>query len=334
MGFAARFRAGFATRYAESFGLRFAPRLAPWLAGPVRFLFRIRLVPWCRPRFAGPLAEAFAPRFAGGFAPAYPRDRTNHRGPDCTEIGEDRIQLCMLCVLSVLCGSMSASGAHGRLDRRLHIHRIRQWLIPLTDSNWSLRSSLPATSRKRLTDCASSQTTGECMTEFQIRPALSADLPAVAAVAEGVQTMVAVRRGLVGGPCPEFSASLTSYETAAHDPNTCFLVGIVGGRVAGYVMASIERTPDDLTTVPRACIVELAVGAEFRRRGIGSALLVHAEAWAEKAGLTLVQLAVWEFNDEALALYRRSGYETIMRKMEKVVVARDSSRGQPPVCTT
>ena len=48
-------------------------------------------------------------------------------------------------------------------------------------------------------------------------------------------------------------------------------------------------------------------------------LLARVEQWAAERGLGLVQLAVWEFNTEALRLYDRAGYRSIMRKLEKPI---------------
>jgi ribosomal protein S18 acetylase RimI-like enzyme len=57
-------------------------------------------------------------------------------------------------------------------------------------------------------------------------------------------------------------------------------------------------------------VQELATLAEFRRRGLASALLAHAFDCARVSGLTKVSLHVDTSNpDDAPAVYRRAGLE-------------------------
>jgi ribosomal protein S18 acetylase RimI-like enzyme len=53
----------------------------------------------------------------------------------------------------------------------------------------------------------------------------------------------------------------------------------------------------------------LAVGPEFRRRGVAIALLEHAASTAVNNGLRSVSLDTAEINSPAVALYRRAGFE-------------------------
>ncbi|MBX5468488.1 MAG: GNAT family N-acetyltransferase [Thermoleophilaceae bacterium] len=53
----------------------------------------------------------------------------------------------------------------------------------------------------------------------------------------------------------------------------------------------------------------LATRPEFRRRGVGRALLAHAERQARQLGLAQVALDTAKRNAPALALYRRAGFE-------------------------
>ncbi len=65
----------------------------------------------------------------------------------------------------------------------------------------------------------------------------------------------------------------------------------------------------------RAFVDSLAVGQEFRRHGIGRALMDQAHAWAIAKGAADVELNVYEFNQPALAFYQALGYETSTRRM-------------------
>ncbi len=53
----------------------------------------------------------------------------------------------------------------------------------------------------------------------------------------------------------------------------------------------------------------LMVAREFRRRGVGTALMEEAERWARGLGVRKLELHVFPHNEAAIALYRGLGYE-------------------------
>lgn len=55
--------------------------------------------------------------------------------------------------------------------------------------------------------------------------------------------------------------------------------------------------------------VGLMVAAGHRRRGIGSALLEQAVEWAREAGIEKLELHVFPYNEPAIRLYERFGFE-------------------------
>lgn len=57
-----------------------------------------------------------------------------------------------------------------------------------------------------------------------------------------------------------------------------------------------------------ANILGIAVAADFRRQGIGSALLKHAEEWACKNGACSMRLNSGESRKQAHEFYRAQGY--------------------------
>ncbi len=57
-----------------------------------------------------------------------------------------------------------------------------------------------------------------------------------------------------------------------------------------------------------ANILGIAVAADFRRQGIGSALLKHAEEWARENGASSMRLNSGESRKQAHEFYRAQGY--------------------------
>ena len=101
------------------------------------------------------------------------------------------------------------------------------------------------------------------------------------------------------------------------DDNVGLFVAEVDGQVAGFVHVLVRDTPPWPVLVPRrrAFVDSLAVGQEFRRRGIGRALMDRAHTWSIAKGAVDIELNVFEFNRPALAFYRALGYETSTRRM-------------------
>ena len=80
-----------------------------------------------------------------------------------------------------------------------------------------------------------------------------------------------------------------------------FLVGVIAGEVIATVMAGYEGH--------RGWVNYLAVAKRFRGRGYGRALMKHVEELLRLRGCSKLNLQVRTSNPEAIAFYRRIGYE-------------------------
>ena len=80
--------------------------------------------------------------------------------------------------------------------------------------------------------------------------------------------------------------------------------------VVGFVCVIARVDPDepDEEATPYTYISDLVVLPAYRRRGIGSALLRHAEAYARERGMTLLRINVLAKNQLAGQLYRNLGF--------------------------
>lgn len=81
-------------------------------------------------------------------------------------------------------------------------------------------------------------------------------------------------------------------------------------QIAGLVCVWMEREPESyLTTLAQyAYISDLVVLPMYRRRGLGSALLAQAEAFALEQGAHTLRINVLARNEEAKAVYHQAGF--------------------------
>lgn len=82
-----------------------------------------------------------------------------------------------------------------------------------------------------------------------------------------------------------------------------FLAAELDGQVAGYVGM--------MYVLDEGYISNVAVGGEFRRRGIGDALIASLLSRCESLGLVFVTLEVRRSNAPARALYEKHGFVAV-----------------------
>jgi len=82
-----------------------------------------------------------------------------------------------------------------------------------------------------------------------------------------------------------------------------FLVGLTADQIAGYVRMNDTILPHT------AWITDVVVAPRFRRQGIGSALLLAAQAWALDRKNTFCMLEMPSKNHAAIRLAQKLGYE-------------------------
>lgn len=79
----------------------------------------------------------------------------------------------------------------------------------------------------------------------------------------------------------------------------------------------LQKTKDFFSGKPNCHISDLAVAPGRDGRGIGRALLDHAQKWANKQRCDLITLAVFPGNQRALDLYERAGFSADLLRLAK-----------------
>jgi ribosomal protein S18 acetylase RimI-like enzyme len=110
----------------------------------------------------------------------------------------------------------------------------------------------------------------------------------------------------------------TSIDTA-HQPDHAVYVAIAMDRVVGVVTI---REQTHFTGQTDAYVGELAVASGMERRGIATALMNAAEAWAAQRGLAFLTLQTGAANHRARGLYRRLGYHEEELLLTKAISGR------------
>jgi RimJ/RimL family protein N-acetyltransferase len=82
------------------------------------------------------------------------------------------------------------------------------------------------------------------------------------------------------------------------------IVAVTGDRVVGHLSIRREESP----TTSHVATLGIAVAAEHRRQGIGSALIAECLRWARGVGVLKVMLSVFPHNTQAIGLYRKFGF--------------------------
>jgi len=87
---------------------------------------------------------------------------------------------------------------------------------------------------------------------------------------------------------------------------------IANNKLALYILAKLEGNIVGYAGMWRICgeghITNIAVHPEFRREGIGSALMSELISRCRKEGITDITLEVRKSNDAAIALYTKFGF--------------------------
>jgi GNAT superfamily N-acetyltransferase len=103
----------------------------------------------------------------------------------------------------------------------------------------------------------------------------------------------------------------------AEDPRSTLVVADEQDRLIGFVLATIERELPIYLYEEFAVVREWWVEADFRRRGVGKALIEHAATDLASAGVRHLRVRTTAPDDDARALLQRCGFRPGVSEMVK-----------------
>lgn len=112
-------------------------------------------------------------------------------------------------------------------------------------------------------------------------------------------------------------ADIKLIESAIEDDRQEILVALDHDVVVGLVRIDERDTPSFSPYLFRkyAFITDIIVDSAFRGIDIGTALITEAKKWAKKRALDYLEICVLNENENAVLLYMREEFETVMQTM-------------------
>lgn len=153
------------------------------------------------------------------------------------------------------------------------------------------------------------------MTAFTIQAAQREDVPELIKLLDALFT---IEQDFT----PNHSAQQRGLALLLQQPDMAYIAvaKTTQGNVIG--MASAQLVVSTAEGAFSAWIEDVVVDANYRQRGIGSALLANVVSWAEANGATRAQLLADMDNTPALDFYQRTGWKMTRLVAHRCVLAK------------
>ncbi|MFO7992244.1 MAG: GNAT family N-acetyltransferase [Thermoplasmata archaeon] len=90
-----------------------------------------------------------------------------------------------------------------------------------------------------------------------------------------------------------------------------------GGKIIGFVNVMIRNRASFFTVQKMGVIMDTFVREDYRRKGVGSALVHAAERWIKNQGVEVAVLTVAPENTSGVKFWRKKGFKTYLYKQRK-----------------
>jgi ribosomal protein S18 acetylase RimI-like enzyme len=150
-----------------------------------------------------------------------------------------------------------------------------------------------------------------------VRRATAADAALVSALNADVQAIHAAALPWRFKPPKPDTFPAKEVVALLEKPESLVFLAHADGKPAGYAYAEVIRRPETSLTFAYETvhIHHVSVGAEYRRRGVGSALIGAVRASGLELGIALLTLDVWSFNEDARAFFQRNGFSRYIERL-------------------
>ena len=111
------------------------------------------------------------------------------------------------------------------------------------------------------------------------------------------------------------------FTSMMHDPEVHIFIAEESELPMGYIVLRIVKREEHafMRSRRQVYIDQIGVQPEHQGKGVGTALMAHAEKLAQEEGMDFVALDSWDFNKEAHQFFFSRGYQTYKLQMWKKV---------------
>jgi len=152
-----------------------------------------------------------------------------------------------------------------------------------------------------------------------VRVAIMEDADAIASLTAEVQQLHNEAQPDIFKAPSDKLFSREKLATLLHDANSTVAVAESNGEVIGHVYGVIvQRAENDFKVADKYMYIQqIGVRNDFRRQGVGRALIAFIEGKAVAFGATGLQLDYWAFNTRAQSFFESCGFspsQVMMRR--------------------
>ena len=105
------------------------------------------------------------------------------------------------------------------------------------------------------------------------------------------------------------------YENYINDLTKCLLVAEDNNIIVGYIYGKIIEN-DESSNNNTALLDALYIDPDYRKKGIGNALIDAFKKWSINNSIEKLLVNVWSSNTSAQKLYEKNGFETVKETKE------------------
>ncbi len=115
----------------------------------------------------------------------------------------------------------------------------------------------------------------------------------------------------------EISFPKDAYMESLSEPE-CLMIGAFSGdHLMGIASATLRNKSGMIEGIKTVCLDNIYVLPADRRKGVAKALFQAVEDWSRQQNAIRLELHVWDFNQNAMELYRSLGMDFQYHVMEK-----------------